>query len=151
MDARHKWAAGERAFVPLYGPGTVLLCTGQNDERLLYRFDLWEYNETRLEIYECLDLGKGGHALGAICCGAAWTKLEKKRSPSALCEFTFKTCDDAGLRRPPSASPQSGARLGRRGVGAPETQRAGFRKRPRRLLSGDGHSCGLALDHHHWH
>ena len=51
MDARHKWKAGERTFVPLYGPGTVLLCTGQNDERCFIALDMWEYNRDAAEIY----------------------------------------------------------------------------------------------------
>ena len=51
MDARHKWTAGERAFVPMYGPGTVLLCTGQNDERCFIALDMWEYNRDAAEIY----------------------------------------------------------------------------------------------------
>ena len=51
MEARHRWAAGEKTYVPMYGPGTVLACAGQNDERCFVALDMWEYNRDAAEIY----------------------------------------------------------------------------------------------------
>ena len=35
----------------MYGPGTVLACAGQNDERCFVALDMWEYNRDAAEIY----------------------------------------------------------------------------------------------------
>ena len=69
MEARHRWAAGERTFVPTYGPGIILLCTGQNHERCFVALDLWEYNRDAAEIYV-----------------SAWI-LEREDTPSAVSAF----------------------------------------------------------------
>ena len=37
MEARHKWAAGERAFVPLYGPGYCSVVYGPERRTMLHR------------------------------------------------------------------------------------------------------------------
>jgi len=49
--ARRKWKANDEVFVPNYGKGVVLQCTGQNDVDCVVALDLWEYNREPAEMH----------------------------------------------------------------------------------------------------